>query len=379
MAIGFIFGEFLMRSVYAILLIFFFTGNVNAEERRSSGSSSRSSAVSSQSSSASDSDHEQELLTKLDLMRQRARQTAKQIKILLVRRQVKMEGIHIDALTFQQDEDFTTLFNAVPPRREYAEVIELLDRQIKEIHQLKRELKGAVKAARSERREHNIMIVAQNEPCWFIRPWDKKSSYDADDVNFTGDIQSVDITTANWTVLVNMHANVPLIWGGKIPKGENRSYGWAVPYHIAVNAFKETGDVHTKSALPLAWSRGKYRNMVSFLLIPPLSRLTFKIGYAKPQADSTYAFDRLGWGVQMRLKEIPAGTIIITEPLVLEQQLGREKEFKAINLPENLAKALHDFNESDDRNNAHIPEISLNKVIRQKYYDIDGFIRSLSL
>ncbi len=348
---------------------------------RPSRRSSSASSSSSRSSSSSESDHEQDLYKQLEKMGKAAKAIA-----LSLQREI---GFKLDltelrsSLKFEKEDDFNKVFALVPVSNDYQKLVSKLQSYKNKIHQIKYELKTAGKGARHERKDKTIMVVDREEQCWFIRPWDKKSNYDTDDVNFAIDqldarIDEICIDkTVAWTVLVNMHANVPLVWGGNVPRGDSRSLSWTVPYLIAVDQFKTVGDVHTKSALPLSWGQGKYRNMVSFLFIPPNSKLEFKIGYAKEQTDSVYLYDRTGYGVQMRLKSIPAGTIVVTNPLVNSEQKKRSKEYKKLDLQQNLQHALDVFNQSNERKDLKLSELSLGELTQKSYTDIDSFLNTL--
>lgn len=251
---------------------------------------------------------------------------------------------------------------------------------INQTHRLQRELAlNKPKAEQDRFLNQSIRIAEEPVNCWFIRPWDGKNSYDVDDVNFTETPKNERLKSKRWVVLVNMHSNVPVIFGGAFPKGPSRSYAWAVPYGIAVKQFSDLGSVHSLSALPLDWSGGGYRQLVSFLLVPPGTPMEFKIGYAKEQVEKDFEkvkieYDRSGFGVQMRLKYIPKGTIIITGRLVSKQQIKRAKEQKRIDIERSFKIALDKFNASAVRKESELPVLSKDMINEAFYDNIENFL-----
>ncbi|MBM3468691.1 MAG: hypothetical protein FJX71_04595 [Alphaproteobacteria bacterium] len=147
-------------------------------------------------------------------------------------------------------------------------------------------------------------------------------NFEADDRNFVEGLHHIKgKTKRDATVLVNIHSGSPLNISSTYKPGM-RTLSWATPYEAALRqAMSALSHAHDQSALLTSWTGNKLRTFVSFVIIPKGIDMEFKIGYASPQAsrrdDKSVTESRPGGGMQMRLKYLPAGTIVLTEPLIM--------------------------------------------------------------
>jgi|GEM_PF-2608482 len=162
--------------------------------------------------------------------------------------------------------------------------------------------------------------------------------FQEDDKNFEAGLLHVEKAKAKRDiVLINMHqSHMPLNTEPAFKK-DHRTLSWGTPYEAAVQqAMSALHHAHDQSALLKAWTAGDLRDSVSFVIIPKGAIMTFKIGYASSQeAKSEY---RTGGGMQMRLANLPKGTIVLTTPL---SHSGSKTTYPLVCLFE---KALQQYN-----------------------------------
>ena len=149
---------------------------------------------------------------------------------------------------------------------------------------------------------------------------DYSYNYGADERNFSeSTIIPVNAKpTRDWLVLVNAHGPADLNLESRFVPG-TRTLSWAVPLKNAVNSLTNLSSPHDRLALLKAWSGNKYRKYITFIFVPAGTSMSFKIGQAKEQTGG--GEHREGQGIQMRLKDLPQGSIAVTLPV-----LGNEKQ-----------------------------------------------------
>ncbi len=199
-----------------------------------------------------------------------------------------------------------------------------------------------------------------------------QSYYDLDDVNFIEDsISSFEGITKDWVVLVNIHSNMPLNLTNRY-QPKMRTLSWVTPFWFAKNHFSRLGYAHDKLALPKDWSKSQYRKQISFILVPPQTELSFKYGFAKEQKG--YLDERLGTGLQMRLKYLPKGSVVLTGPLLQESQIHLSKEEKRVDIRKNFVTLQQEYivnhSESD------IPEDLPSRLDCSDFQSMEEFIDS---
>ena len=157
-----------------------------------------------------------------------------------------------------------------------------------------------------------------------VKPIDYAWGYDQDDANFEQGLPiiEVDRSSEKWMVLVNFHGPAPLNISSVFDPSK-RTLSWTVPLGYASYEFAHVGRIHDQLALLRAWTGGKYRKYASFIFIPPGNRTRFKIGVAAPQENIE---KRWGGGVQMRMRSLPEGAIIVSLPLLEEDKSGHSKK-----------------------------------------------------
>ncbi len=202
---------------------------------------------------------------------------------------------------------------------------------------------------RSER-----LKVFKPGPVILNTPLDTSRDYPTDDNCFVQDTDPLTgalmpitpnvMTTQNWVVLVNTHTSDLLYESGTFDRKRHRSLNWAAPYDFSTKYLKNQENIHESLALPLDWSRGDLRSYVTFIVLQPRTQLEFKIGYVKPAVSG--ADSRMGHGVQVRLKGLPAGTILLTMPLFGENKkdLAKSKGHRNINLISLFKQAIEEYN-----------------------------------
>lgn len=148
-----------------------------------------------------------------------------------------------------------------------------------------------------------------------------KYRYVEDRVNFLSSVQQFKGVSKEWLVLVNFHGNSDVNYYKEFDPErdkDKRSLSWGTPFIWGAKYLKTIGDIHKYLALPLSWSGHKARGNVSIILIPKESHVKFMIGYAGSQQTfikGTEVQDsREGYGMQIRWKYLPAGSIILTVP-----------------------------------------------------------------
>lgn len=209
----------------------------------------------------------------------------------------------------------------------------------------KKPIKGAQTSQSSTNINEDKVLVMENQV-------DLTRNYDADDANFMpGLIAFKGTTKRKYSVFVNIHGGGELQTGAWIPGKTKRSLTWLVPYEQAlIQAMSHTQHAHQQSALLTSWSGHTVRNFVSFVIIPQDTLMEFKIGYASPQASKKAKEVRPGGGMQIRLKYVPKGTIVLTEQLTAGDQSktyekGTGKKGKqTFNLPNLLKSAIENYN-----------------------------------
>lgn len=204
------------------------------------------------------------------------------------------------------------------------------------------------KVEKQERRKSTI----RNEI--LMEPINYDYGYNEDDINFLEGIslpiKNRNVTTKKWTTLINIHGDDKNLWLGKNISGpfnpkKNRSLSWATSYEIGAHFFKHQESIHDSLALPLTWSSGKHRNYITFIVLPPHSNIEFKIGLAKEQIQDD---KRQGGTVQMRLKYLPKGTILLTSPILEPiKHLRDQKGYKKIHLNLIFKTAIQEFNKEN--------------------------------
>ncbi len=183
--------------------------------------------------------------------------------------------------------------------------------------------------------------------------WHSNDS-NSDDSNFETPPVAFSGVSKDWIVLVNTHNEDKLHLGAadqqRFTPGIHRSLKWATPYQFLAGCIKNVNQIHDKAALPLAWSSGKLRPFVTFIILPQGTRLIFKPGLAK---DQTIAAEvRYGGGFQMRLFDLPQGAILLTEKLFDEkkQDLAKPKGQKEMSLSDKLKNAIEQWNIKNEKN-----------------------------
>lgn len=149
----------------------------------------------------------------------------------------------------------------------------------------------------------NSAPVTLNQELKYAYNFEKHSS------NFTGIHYVFQGTTDQWIVFVNFHTDMILNTTDKFDP-QKRTLQWQTPYTYAQKEIHHFTAIHDKLALLHAWSGGKNRNFATFVLVPPHSNLIFKFGLAAPQKDS--AQKTKGGGIQLRMLNIPKGSIAVT-------------------------------------------------------------------
>jgi hypothetical protein len=136
-------------------------------------------------------------------------------------------------------------------------------------------------------------------------------NFDHDSVNFTGTHYGYKAVTDKWLVLVNFHGEAELNTSNTYDPNK-RTLQWGAPYSYAAKHIHDFTAIHEKLALLKAWSQGKAREFVTFVLVPPRSEIFFKFGIAGTQIDQTTQERQEGGGKQLRLLNVPIGTICIS-------------------------------------------------------------------
>jgi hypothetical protein len=163
-------------------------------------------------------------------------------------------------------------------------------------------------------------------------------------------------TTRDWFVLINVHDDRPINLTNVFSPDKNQ-LPWGTPYENALFNMKATtkGGIHDLSALLSGWTNtapGQLRGRVSFILVPPGSPMEFAIGTASPQEGKEF---RPGQGMQMRLKGLPAGVIILDQEINAKPtRKGGSEEKASFGLQPMLEKAITDYNKVTPAG-THIP------------------------
>ena len=174
---------------------------------------------------------------------------------------------------------------------------------------------------------------------------DYSYGYEEDKTNFVEGLIDEEGETKDFLVLVNMHTDMPLNTTNEYnPK--KRTLKWGLPYENAYYNLFRTQDAHKNSALLREWTSGGFREKVSFVIIPPEKKIAFAIGYAKEQSGQKYGKEE-GYGMQMRLKNLPEGTIVITTNLVIKDQKNKPKRSKSFSLKKLLDKGIEEYNQNN--------------------------------
>jgi|GEM_PF-1811423 len=195
--------------------------------------------------------------------------------------------------------------------------------------------------------KHNPKVLVPHEVKVGVNVMPQEINYaygfEADKANFVpGEFKQTQGITKDWFVLVNVHTDMPLNVTNVFDR-DKRTLKWGSPFENARVNFFKIGDPHQQSALVRDWTQGKHRRNVSFVFIPPNTQVEYIIGYASPQEGAEFR-DQAGGGMQMRLKSLPAGTIVLDSKLVGEQQLGKSVSQKSFSLDKLLINAIKSYN-----------------------------------
>jgi hypothetical protein len=157
--------------------------------------------------------------------------------------------------------------------------------------------------------------------------------YDTDEKNFAAAsiIPVKDRKAQDWLVMVNAHGPASLNLESRYVPG-TRTLSWAIPLKKAINSLTDLSSPHDRLALLKGWSGNKYRKYITFIFVPPRTPMSFKIGLAEEQEGG--GEHRVGQGVQMRLRYLPAGSIAVTVPMFGEKRksIRLSKGEKKINI-----------------------------------------------
>ncbi|MBP9764722.1 hypothetical protein KBD08_00110 [Candidatus Babeliales bacterium] len=201
-------------------------------------------------------------------------------------------------------------------------------------------------------------------------PLDCSYNYDNDDINFASTstssttIPSIRALTTEPIVLVNIHGSDELYLGtGPFIPGKHRSLNWVSTVTNANNIMKNQYQLHDMLALPMKWSKGRYRNQITFIVIPAGTEIEYKEGVAAlqitPKESIPTNYNRAilqkhsedeqkqGFGHQIRMKYIPQGSVLITKPLLHHKQdLSKQKGLKQIDFKSLFTEAIEDYNKT---------------------------------
>ena len=183
-------------------------------------------------------------------------------------------------------------------------------------------------------------------------------SFKEDDKNFMKGLLFVKGKTIRpYTVFINIHdgsfAQTTPVWTSKV----KRTFQWEVPYEQALRqAMSALHHSHEQSALLISWTGRKTRQYISFVIIPKNTQMEFKIGYAAPQSGVAQTYSNLstetefrpGGGMQIRLKYLPKGTIILTE------KFSENKETYSIS--HIFEQAIMDYNKMTSNPEKNLPQ-----------------------
>ena len=167
--------------------------------------------------------------------------------------------------------------------------------------------------------------------------------FQEDDKNFEAEPLHIENAKAKREiVLINMHQNNMPLNTGPTFKKDHRTLSWGTPYEAAVQqAMSDLHHAHDQSALLQSWTAGEIRDSISFVIIPKGATMTFTIGYASAQqGKSEY---RAGGGMQMRLANLPKGTIVLTT------QLNHHSEKTTYPLTCLFEKVLEQYNKQEPK------------------------------
>lgn len=198
-------------------------------------------------------------------------------------------------------------------------------------------LENLIREIKREEKRESSYIVLEKPILYHHRYKESVESF------LEGYEEFVDFELQEDLFLVNIHhKDVPLNTEDRYIPGM-RTLQWMIPYDYAVAYLNKLHLIHDHLALPVDWSRWDYRSAVSFLIIPAGRKISFLRGYAKPQKGGGIRDPRDGGGEQMRLKEIPQGTIILEKSLVSKENKQREKSYgeRFINLKSLFFEAIN--------------------------------------
>ena len=240
-----------------------------------------------------------------------------------------------------------------------------------EKREIKKETIAQRDAANSEKEE--IKEMTRNNPFQIInnvidysgyqKPKNYFNSYICDVLKFEKGAKNIRGTTKKpYTVLVQFNEGNQLnLRSSYVPK--TRTLTWGVPLEIALNQAQSTAaHAHNQSALLTNWSGGNLREFITFIIFPQGTALEFLIGPAAPQEDSTEF--RPGQGTQIRLKFIPAGTIVLTQDLA-KYQKGNKETF-------DMTRILNDLLEKYNSSPNNVVQIDLNELIDLRHGLLEG-------
>lgn len=151
-----------------------------------------------------------------------------------------------------------------------------------------------------------------------------KYAYGFDDhsVNFQGAHAVFDAINKNYLVFVNFHTDMILNTSNSFQAGK-RTLQWQTPYAYASHEIHNFTAIHDKLALSYEWTHGKTREFATFVIVPLHKEIIFKFGDAAPQKDNDEKRGgiREGGGLQLRMLNIPEGSIVVTVCLNANFQL----------------------------------------------------------
>lgn len=186
-----------------------------------------------------------------------------------------------------------------------------------------------------------------------------KYAYGFDDhsVNFRGAHAVFDASNKNYLVFVNFHTDMLLNTSNQFDP-TRRTLQWQTPYAYASHEIHNFTAIHDKLALSYEWTHGKTREFATFVIVPLHKEIIFKFGDAALQKDNDEKQGgiREGGGLQLRMLNIPEGSIVVTVRL--------NANFQLQDLLDEVVKALAEKEK----------DIDCSKVLRDaQHFSLDDF------
>jgi len=238
---------------------------------------------------------------------------------------------------------------------------------------------AAALAAEKKKNIEDAQAETRNNPFQIIeKEIDYSYAYDKERAKFEPGLKNViGKTSRTYTVLVNFHEGNTLNLTSLYDPNK-RTLIWGVPYQIALNqAMSMAEHAHDQSALLTSWSSGNLRGFISFVIIPQDTEMQFLIGAASPQNDALEY--RPGQGMQIRLKYLPKGTIVLTQDLAKVQK-GEKETLDLHGILEDLVTKFNDQNKGEEcpkikegrvqDYNYAVPEGDFEKYVEQFFKNI---------